>query len=91
MGNPAVAVAGRLKTDGLNFASKVSLSLHPVRALRLLPVVETAPGQFHQSMPPADRPDDVFERGRGYNQARPQSVKNYRPPAPEAILAMAPT
>ncbi len=63
MGNTSVAIAGILKADGLDLVSQVGLRLHPLRTLRLWLVVWTAPGQLHQSAPPADIPDDVFERG----------------------------
>jgi len=33
----------------------------------------------------------IEQRKKEYNQVRPHSAKNYRPPAPETILTMATT
>src|SRR4030042_6678948 len=66
MGNSAVTIAGILKADGLNSVSQVGFRLHPLRTSRLWLVVETAPCQLHQSAPPADIHDDVFEKGNDF-------------------------
>ncbi len=48
-GNSAVTVAGKLKADGFNAVSQVSLCFHPVGTLGFWSIVETAPSQIHKS------------------------------------------
>jgi hypothetical protein len=60
MGNPAIAVAGKLKADGLNTIHQVSLCFHPLGTPGFGFVVESAPWKVHKPTPPLDTVEEVF-------------------------------
>jgi hypothetical protein len=63
MGNPAVAIARKLKADSFNAVYEVSLYLHPIGALGSALIVEGAMSNAHEPTPPLDTAEEVLAPG----------------------------